>query len=299
MVLTTGAGHTIFKKIVNTFKAEGEEDNEELSLDQLKKMQELIGKNIERIEKEKQGIIDEGAKKGMVVQTETMLESFDELKASYDGNYPEAYSAVIDKNKQFIRDKYGTTIPVDILYKIADGTETFDSLMDSEVTSEQLTADTIALDIIFDKILKSSVEAKSPEDGVKYIDNLKQKFSMMYGNFLTVEQAVYIVNMVTKDALGGELENLVKRLLKQINVLESEEIKAFNALSKDEMLSSKRIERVTMTIDHLIEVMDINFDADDPERLCNEMKQSLRDTYGDTVTSGQARIIGDSMKNVG
>lgn len=123
-----------------------------------------------------------------------------------------------------------------------------------EFTSVQLTADTVLLDLLFDKILKSSIEAKNPEDGAGFINDLKQQYSMLYGNSVTAEQAVCIVNKVTGEDCGGEDGELMKKLFYVGNLIEKEEIDAFNALSEEEMLSAARVERYTMTLDHLFEV---------------------------------------------
>tara|TARA_B100001971_G_scaffold214403_1_gene251734 strand:- start:245 stop:3154 length:2910 start_codon:yes stop_codon:yes gene_type:complete len=270
----------------------------QLSKEQLELTQELTNKEIVRIKARKQEIIDEGAKNGKVVSTEMILGGLDELKTSYDGDNPEEYFAAIEKTKQDFREKYGETIPVDLAYKIAEGTETLDSPLESEITSEQLTADTVTLDFIFDTILKSSIEAKNPEDGAKFINDLKQQFSMLYGNSVTAKQAVSVVNRVTGEDCGGEDGELMKKLFYVGNLIEKEKIDAFNALSEEEMLSAERVERYTMTLDHLFEVMDIQYEGDDPEEIRNEIKQTFRDMYGDTVTREQARIIADRIENL-
>ncbi len=100
-----------------------DKNHKDFTLEQLKLMQEMTNNEIEKIKKRKPEIIDDGAKKGEVISTEKLLESLDELKTSYDGDNPEEYFAVIDKMKQDFRDKYGSTIPVDVAYKISEGLE--------------------------------------------------------------------------------------------------------------------------------------------------------------------------------
>jgi len=95
----------------------------EFTLEQLKLMQELTNKEIERIKARKQEIIDEGAKRDEVILTDKLLKSLDELKSSYSGDNPEEYFAMIDKMKKDFREKYGPTIPVDVAYKISEGLE--------------------------------------------------------------------------------------------------------------------------------------------------------------------------------
>jgi hypothetical protein len=96
---------------------------QEFTLEQLKLIKELLGKDIEKISKEKQERIDELSKKGEVISTDKLLESLNELKAYYTGDNPEKYFAIIDKMKQDFREKYGSTIPVDLAYKISEGLE--------------------------------------------------------------------------------------------------------------------------------------------------------------------------------
>ena len=110
----------MFKRI---FGSSRKKSTEEFTLDQLKSIQGLVSKEIEEISKKKQEIIDEGTENGMVVSTETLLESLDELKTSYDGDNPEEYFATIEKMKQDFREKYGDSIPVDLAYKISEGIE--------------------------------------------------------------------------------------------------------------------------------------------------------------------------------
>lgn len=85
---------------------------------QLKLVNDLNEKEIERIRTKKQQIIDEGAKGGESISTDKILERLDELKSSYQGPNPEQYFAEIDKLKQALREKYGASIPVDEAYKI-------------------------------------------------------------------------------------------------------------------------------------------------------------------------------------
>tara|TARA_B100002003_G_C14146445_1_gene551257 strand:- start:206 stop:601 length:396 start_codon:yes stop_codon:yes gene_type:complete len=121
---------------------------------------------------------------------------------------------------------------------------------------------------------------------------------MLYGNSVTAKQAVSVVNRVTGEDCGGEDGELMKKLFYVGNLIEKEKIDAFNALSEEEMLSAERVERYTMTLDHLFEVMDIQYEGDDPEEIRNEIKQTFRDMYGDTVTREQARIIADRIENL-
>lgn len=95
----------------------------EFTKEHLLQMKELVDKERGRIRERKQKIIDDAVNRGESISTEKLLESLDELKTSYKGNNPEEFFAMIEKNKQDFRDKYGPTIPVDVAYKIAEGLE--------------------------------------------------------------------------------------------------------------------------------------------------------------------------------
>ena len=110
----------MFKRI---FGSARKKPVKEFTVDQLKLMQRLLNKEIDELNKKKQGRIDELSKKGETISTETILESLDELKTSYDGNNPKEYFFAIDKMKQDFHERYGDSIPVDLAYKISEGIE--------------------------------------------------------------------------------------------------------------------------------------------------------------------------------
>lgn len=87
-----------------------------LSKEQLILMKDLIAKERERIEIQKQEIIDQGAREGKTIPLAPILENLDKLKAEHQGD--EAYVAEINRRKNDLIEKYGTHIPVDAAYKL-------------------------------------------------------------------------------------------------------------------------------------------------------------------------------------
>jgi hypothetical protein len=86
--------------------------------DQMKHIQELVQRERVKIKTLKQQIIDEGAEAGKTISTDNILKKLDTLKASHSGPDRDLYVAYLDKVAKEFRENYGSTIPVDVAYKL-------------------------------------------------------------------------------------------------------------------------------------------------------------------------------------
>jgi hypothetical protein len=91
----------------------------EFTLDQLRLMQRLVEEEKERIEAQRQGIIDGGAKAGKTISTDRAVRYAEELRQRYLAENREDDAREVEGVIKAFREKYGSEIPVDEAYRLS------------------------------------------------------------------------------------------------------------------------------------------------------------------------------------
>jgi hypothetical protein len=91
---------------------------QQFTSEQLASMQGLVKEKLQSIEEQRQAIIDNGAREGKTIATESVLRHLEASKAAHQGADREVYIAAVDKLAQEFRQKYPDTIPVDEAYRL-------------------------------------------------------------------------------------------------------------------------------------------------------------------------------------
>jgi len=89
---------------------------QEFTQEQFLMMKDLIAKERESIERGRQEIITEGAKRGETISTEQVLKRVEDLKSTYDGPNREQFVQDIDRITREFREIHGPQIPIDEAY---------------------------------------------------------------------------------------------------------------------------------------------------------------------------------------
>src|SRR5438132_1609123 len=99
--ILVGCGAIAIFSLLHQVRREQASSKQEFTVDQLLMMKALIGREEQRVEKRRQEIINELAKKGKTISTEQLLMSVvEELKSGYDGLDRENFNQEIGRLTQ-------------------------------------------------------------------------------------------------------------------------------------------------------------------------------------------------------
>lgn len=90
---------------------------------QLDGLRQLISSKLAGLEVRRQEIIDQGAKEGKTIEIESLRQTIEASKATYNGPDRNTYIVEVDKLMESLTVKYGSSIPVDDAYKIMQNLE--------------------------------------------------------------------------------------------------------------------------------------------------------------------------------
>jgi hypothetical protein len=82
------------------------------------RIRQIIASNLADIERQRQAIIDRGAKEGKTIAVEALRMRMEKAKAEYKGNDSEAFVVRLDDLLAGLAERYGEHIPVDQAYRI-------------------------------------------------------------------------------------------------------------------------------------------------------------------------------------
>jgi hypothetical protein len=93
----------------NTYKRR--KDTVEITIEQAELVSGLVRKEMAKIEKKRQDIIDNAAADGKTVSIESIF-------SNIEGQSDELFNRELEKQKQELLNKYGPNIPVGVVYKL-------------------------------------------------------------------------------------------------------------------------------------------------------------------------------------
>jgi hypothetical protein len=86
-------------------------------------LRQFTDRNLANLERQRQEIIDEGAKEGKTIEIESIRQRLEDSKAAYSRPDRDAYVMAVDKFLESLAVKYGSRIPIDQAYKIMQDLE--------------------------------------------------------------------------------------------------------------------------------------------------------------------------------